>query len=406
MSISRRQFILAASAAGTLGLGAYSYRRGIRIPPFHWEPKAAKPNLEPLRYQSDQAIVLPNSTILQSFWRATEPQPKLSLNSLRALETNIEIHNISPKAILRVEGADYEEQISGTQRNIGVKLSKNKTASLSWSLPVIENGLSFASIGDSGGDLELAWCINRAKQLGADFLLHLGDFNYQTSDYQSAIDHFKNAELPVYVSIGNHDFHDNGGVYGRFLNEIGPLNQAFEIAGNRFVNIDTAAGFLPLSGGHRGKLLKTLKQQPPINTIAFTHCPLTDPDPKSHHDIGSDKERSWFIDQLRSIGASTMLSGHIHINDRRTISGIDHLIVGQGLGHQDLLVGQDHSKIAIGKIDNAGKLELELADLAMPMELHCHPRINTVKESLRGSEHAPLIESIERACLERSKINT
>ena len=402
MSISRRQFILGSGATGALGVAAYSYKRGIRIPPFHWEPKTKQLSLGVLKSQQDQILLLPNSNQSNSFWRATAPEPKLSLSTSTNLVCTLNIQNLAANARLVANEVEHEEVISGTQRTLTLSLLKDEVAKLSWTLPVTDNGITFASIGDSGGDLELAWCIQRAKQLGADFLLHLGDFNYQDSDYQSAINHFKHSDLPVYVSIGNHDFHDNGGRYGRFIDEIGPLNQAFEVAGHRFLNIDTAAGFLPLAGGQRGRLLQSLKQQKTINTIAFTHCPLQDPIPNSDHDIGSDKERDWLIDQLRSLGVSSMLSGHIHINHRSTIAGIDHLIVGQGLGHQDLLVGQDHSKMALGRIDKNKRLEIELADLAMPMEIHCHPRTDAVKNSLQGSTHEALIKSIEQKCAQRS----
>ena len=401
MSISRRQFFFGSTALAGLSLAAYSYQRGLRVPPFHWEPRLTLETLGALEHKTSQLLLLPNATSSKSFWRATAPEPKLTLINKLRIETSLEIHNLSPKAVLNVTGAEHEEIIKGTQRQVLLKLSAGIEANLSWSL-VVEDEISFAAIGDSGGDLELDWCIQRAKQLNADFLLHLGDFNYQDGDYQRAIDHFKSAPLPVYVSIGNHDFHDSGGVYGRFIHEIGPLNQAFEIAGNRFLNIDTAASFWPLSGGQRGRLFSALRKQASMNTIAFTHSPLKDPDAASNHDIGSEKERAWLIEQLRAVGTTTMLSGHIHINDRSTISGIDHLIIGQGLGHQDLLVGQDHSKIAIGKIDTRGKLELELSDLAMPMQLHCHPRTYAVKDSLRGGQHEKLIETVERACAQRS----
>ena len=402
MTISRRQFILGSTAAGAAGLASYTFQRGLRIPPFHWEPNHMALKMGSLNHQTNQLLLLPATTEQKSYWRATTPEPNLVLQSSDKRETILEVQNLSAKAVLSVTGADHEERISGTQREIKLKLSAEKPTSLSWQLENQDDGISFAAIGDTGGDLELGWCMQRASGLGADFLLHLGDFNYQEGDYQRTIDYFKTAEIPTYVSIGNHDFHDSGGIYGRFISEIGPLNQVFEIANTRFLNIDTAAGFFPISSGHRGRLFSTLQQQKVVNTIAFTHCPLVDPDSNSHHDIGSEKERAWLIKQLHAVGVSSLLCGHIHINDRRTIANIDQLIVGQGLGHQDLLVGQDHSKMAIGNIDRSGKFQIELADLAMPMELHCHPRSDSVKNSLIGSEHQQLIETVERACAQRS----
>ena len=58
--------------------------------------------------------------------------------------------------------------------------------------------------------------------------------------------------------------------------------------------------------------------------------------------------------------------------------------------------------MALGRIDKNKRLEIELADLAMPMEIHCHPRTDAVKNSLRGSTHEALIKSIEQKCAQRS----
>ena len=270
---------------------------------------------------------------------------------------------------------------------------------LRWQLPKLAT-YSFAAIGDTGGDQELAWCIQRAHQLGARFMLHLGDFNYQAGDYQRSIDLFDQAPLPIYVSIGNHDFHDSGLLHSEFRRNIGPLNHAFAIGKTRFANLDTAASMLPYGAGHRGALLESLRNTRLgfTDTVAFTHRPLVDPSDDSTHDIGSVGERDWLIESLKQAGASTLLSGHIHIYNRVSYDGIENFIVGQGLGHQDLIVNRDYSKILIGEVDTDGRVSYHPEPLAMPMNLHCHPRSDVVKQSLVAAEHYPAIEAIQRAC--------
>lgn len=408
MKKSRRNFI-AKSTLGLLGagLGVYSYQRGLRLPPLHWDPRHPKSTFAMTgidqAFGSDLIHTSNTETQVDACFRAFAPEPSLTLLSTNSQTYRIRINNVVSDAELRLDAdrkTTLNEEVEGTQRNILIELNANQKVVLNWKLAK-QQGYHFASIGDSGGDKELAWCLQRAHALGARFLLHLGDFNYQAGDYDRAIELFNNSPLPVYVTIGNHDFHDNGALYGQFLSEIGPLNNSFAIGKTRFANIDTAANFLPYSAGIRGKLFEQLQQQDGFTeTVAFTHRPLHDPAPEggSHHDIGSVGERDWLIHALKTIDAPTLLSGHIHIFDRTQFNGIDNIIAGQGLGHQDLIVGRDHSKMAIGHVDTDGKVTYTTAELAMPMNLHCHPRVAPVKNSLLDGPNRDLIEQIEKAC--------
>jgi len=67
------------------------------------------------------------------------------------------------------------------------------------------------------------------------------------------------------------------------------------------------------------------------------------------------------------------------------------------------MANQDISKMAIGQVDSDGSVSYRFANLAMPMELHCHPRTDFVKDSLIESDlNLDLIESINQACLKTS----
>lgn len=410
--ISRRQFIkrtgLSAAVAGGIG-GAYSLRRGVRYPPLGLEPSA----LSHVFVSPDGSFSIGSADVIDTLsgksntvsLRAFSAEPNLRLKAQTDCQAVIELGNLSPDAELtwNTQASDIDEQQDGINRTLTISLRENQELKLSWKLP-FESDFTFASIGDSGGDKELAWCIQRAHELGAKFLLHLGDFNYQAGDYQRSIDLFNRSPIPCYVSIGNHDFHENGAIYDRFLTQIGPLNHSFTIGQTRFVNLDTAANTLPYSAGLRGELIAKIRNQNHTvkDTVSFTHRPLHDPLHDSSHDIGSTGERDWLISSLREINSPTLLSGHIHIYDRSEFSGIDNIIAGQGLGHQDLITRSDYSKMVLGRVASDGTVNYSPMPLSMPMELHCHPRSQPVIDSLRASDNAEhydsILNNLEKAC--------
>lgn len=390
-------------------MGSYSYHRGVRIPPLDWEPA-----LHPQQHSLDgfdfqvSSLIRSRAQVAEGMsisFRAYSPQPALSIQAERQGSIRFSVNNVSRHARLRIiEGtkAKVSEVVNGITRSVEITMSGTDTIQLEWQLPTPSN-YRFASIGDTGGQLELGWCIQRAAALGAEFLLHLGDFNYHKDDYASAVNLFNHAPIPCYVSIGNHDFHENGAIYPKFLQDVGPLNHQFAIGKTRFANFDTAANTLPYSSGHRGRLFKQLIREKSAyaHTVAFSHRPLYDPSTDGDHDIGSDGERDWLVHSLQQANVGTLLSGHIHIHHRSERHGIDNIIVGQGLGHQDLIVNDNHySKMAVGEVAADNSVAFDFAPLAMPMNLHCHPRTDFVKGSLHDSEQVNLIKRIEAACLE------
>jgi hypothetical protein len=391
----------------TLGLTGYSYTRGIRIPPLRWEPKPLATNFSIDQVDIEVSELIQSTTQVAEqvdySFRAYAPEPALRLTANKKSILRISVNNVAHDARLNiVQGrpASVVESIDGINRILELTIDSPEPLTIEWKLPP-RTSYSFAAIGDTGGQSELAWCIQRAKGLGAQFLLHLGDFNYSSSDYANSIKLFNSAPLPVYVSIGNHDFHDSGPIYQKFLADIGPLNNFFQIGKTRFANIDTAANHLPYGAGSRGQILQQMALQVDAvnHTVVFTHRPFYDPQPNSDHDMGSVGERDWLIGALKEANVQSMLSGHIHIFHRKQFQGIDSIIVGQGLGHQDLLVNDiNYSKMAIGRVSEDGSVEFQFAPLRMPMGLHCHPRTDPVRQSLKGTEHNDLLDSINRQC--------
>ena len=408
---SRRKFLKIASlGSASVAVAGYSAFRGLRLPPLRWEPRPPVNSLQldNLEVSATDCIFLgssrenPKSISI----RAYAPEPILDLVSARDQTIEVTVNNVAADAVLELSSnlnssSIVKQSMVGINRTLTLSLSKGMACQLKWTLPQLGE-YSFAAIGDSGGADELEWCIKRAHTLGARFLLHLGDFNYQAGDYKDAIKHFHNAPIPCYVCIGNHDFHDNGAVYQPFLNSLGPLNHYFSIGQTRFVNFDTASDFIPYGSGQRGRLFEQLiaDNSPISDSVAFSHRPIYDPvfEEEGEHNIGSDGERDWLIASLKKAGIKTLLSGHIHIFDRRTTQGIDNIIAGQGLGHQDLITNSDYSKIALGHVNTQGLVSIEAANLAMPMELHCHPRSDYVKKSLTAPEYAEMLETIQTSC--------
>ena len=409
ISKARRKFIqvtgLAGAGLAASGLTAYSYHRGVRFPSLAWEPPAIanRWSIGHTDFFFENVIASELSAYsngLSGVLRAYAPQPKITVKTKSAQTIQLVLHNIFPDAqLIKPKQGQISEKIDGIKRYLTINSSSNEELTMQWQLPT-DTPYSFAAIGDTGGGKELAWCIKRAGQLGARFLLHLGDFNYQAGDYTSTISLLNSAPLPCFVSIGNHDFHDGGLVYDRFLKEIGPLNHQFSIGKTRFINIDTAANTFPYSAGHRGNLMQTAVENKHLytDTVAFTHRPLHDPLEDGTHDIGSEGERDWLVGELKKSNINTLLSGHLHIFDRRTVFGIDNIIVGQGLGHQDLITNSDYSRMALGQVDKDGRVSYQFPNLAMPMIAHCHPRTERVKKALRGGPYADLISKIDSAC--------
>lgn len=403
--IRRRSLLASGLAAAT---GVYLYNRGLRYPTLSLEAGELPSTVNNASGQFRLTDCFEMYARDNQF-RAVAPEPSITFQAQQKQSTRISINNISPEAVLNANSDQVREEREGITRVLTFESEPGTSLELVWQVPFADS-YHFAAIGDSGGKEELAWCIDRAAELGAKFLLHLGDFNYQEADslqrgdYARAIEMFHNAPIPCFVSIGNHDFHDSGLLHHQFTDYLGPFNNAFTLGGLRFINLDTAANVWPIAGGKRGRLVQGLlnnaESQPA--TVAFTHRPLHDPTGQSTHDIGNEAERDWLIRALHDLNAKTLLCGHIHIFDRTEFQGIDQIIVGQGLGHQDLLTGDiATSKMALGRVDKSGLARLEFAPLNLPFELHCHPRVAPVKESVRQGEHAPLIKRVDAACAAR-----
>ena len=424
----RRRFL----AAGAItAFGAYSYHRGLRYPRMGYEQRPIDTNIITEQGEFSLSNAIPvnntfvnNSLVNDSFvndsvveqsteltksqtshigtqsgalaFRAIAPDTGVTINARRGT-ISFSFNNIAQNAILSVNDTtsgrnsvrktgirNIEEQRDGITRLIKIDAATDQTIELQWRLPE-EDGYKFAVIGDSGGNLELDWCLTRAVELKAQFLLHLGDFNYGHGDYQRAIQAFHQAPIPCYISIGNHDFNDSGLIYHHYRQNLGEMNNAFTVAGTRFVNFDTAADFFPVSTGMRGRLLNQLSLSPTEHQIFFTHRPLRDPRPGEDHNVGSLNGVEWLSNAINQAGGGALLTGHVHHSAELNINGIHQYTVGEGLGFDDILLQRQVAKIMIGTVSQGHSPELSWEPLNMPWSAHkSHTHLKKLKK--RGDQ--------------------
>lgn len=371
---SRRTFLATGALLGLAG--AYSYVRGLRFPRLSFEHATLKSvvNTPESSFNLLDIIEVKNNAPEMQF-RAIAPEPALHILS-EAGKLYFSVNNIAQQATLHIDGQGIkhlDEHIDGLTRTITIDTKASQELTLRWQLG-FDEGVDFAVIGDTGGGSELAWALTRAQQLSAQFLLHLGDFNYGGSEYTQAIELFKNAQIPCYITIGNHDFHDDGLIYQRFLDQLGPMNHAFEFAGSRFINVDTAASFLPVGAGHRGRLFKKLSANPFAGEqIFFTHRPIKDPRPHDDHDLGSVNETQWLSNQIKNVGGNMLLCGHVHHSAEIDFMGIKQITAGEGLGYEDIVPRTRVSKIMIARSQPRKALQHSWHDLNMPWAAHQSP---------------------------------
>ena len=332
--------------------------------------------------------------------RAIAPEPQLEVIPAHTGAVRLTINNIAQDAQLEISGdpqANVHETVDGITRYLDIQHGGSSSLTLTWRLRSLD-GFRFAVIGDTGGGLELGWSIRRAQELGALFLLHLGDFNYNEGEYESAIRQFYDAPLPVYISIGNHDFHDDGLIYHQFLRQIGPMNHTFVLADTRFVNIDSAADFFPANSGNRGRLMQQLLESDRVfsGQVFFTHRPFKDPRPGEDHVIGGVGEIDWLCGLIRKIGCQNILTGHVHHSTELDYRGLRQWTVGEGTGHEDLVHQTQVARLLLGSAQKGRPIEYQWQALNLPWEMHTSPTHIKKLKINRRHEQLAWFESMMR----------
>ncbi len=381
----------------------FSYVQGIRYPPLQFVSEEASTHVYVNGVQADA-----EGAIFQSItddgalmFRAFVPEPRLTVRARSGQVWRVILKNVHAGALLSSTANEgrWSEQRNNLMRTVAGQSQTEEAVHFAWRLPTPER-FRFAAIGDTGGNKELLWVLRRAADLDADFLLHLGDFNYDPGDFERALRAFEAASIPSFIAIGNHEFHSGWrSTHERFTQTIGPLNSAFTLGGVQFVNIDTAADFWP---PHRGARMRLLQELPvvveggPIHEyVVFTHRPLADPDPVRSHDINGLGEADWLRERLLGLGVKKLLVGHIHIKEEYDDGGLHTFVTGQGLAHADLSVGKPVAEILIGDVERGRPVQYHWEPLNMPVDAHCNSRNLDVLEALQKLD---LLERLRRSC--------
>ncbi len=362
------------------------FARGFRFPVLQYEPGRVGTSIDlPFaRVNAKEATVVHQQG--NPRLRASGLNPTIVIDAAQAATVDIEIENVHPRALAEIKGSALSESGEGLTRRITGTLSANETTRVEWRLRE-QTDIRFVVIGDTGGNRELQWSLQRAKQLDAEFVIHLGDIYYGETDSQTAPLILNQSPVPVFTAIGNHDFHDGFNlIHRQFTDTIGPRNSFFDVAHMRFVNIDTAAATFPVSSAQRGDLLARLQSRqladPSKTTVVFTHAPLSDPRPpvdgKHFSHTVSDNEIPWLREQLAAINTSTLLAGHIHFSYEIDEQGIDCYIAGEGLAHHDLNYKKQIARILVGTIEQGNGHTFQWQPLLMPIGYHCSERVRRI----------------------------
>lgn len=371
------------------------YLKGFRYPPPQFIPERAPTGFDTGKGLSIQG----NGTIFQRRdgsrykFRAFVPEPVITVEIPDGAEWHLEIGNIHPRATLMADGTEVTEQQQDLRRVVSGGAGNTR---LEWVFPKREQ-YRFAAIGDTGGGAELRWVLHRAQKLKADFVLHLGDLYYGPGEYLAAAAAFADAGIPTYVAIGNHDFnHQLSSVHHLFRQHIGPRNATFRLGRIQFVNVDTAAAFVPAGTGVRGEFFRGLERIEGIDDIVvFTHMPLIDPDQERAHSAPR-REHEYLHEQLKRLGAKTLLAGHIHIKEEFADGDVRTIVSGQGLAHADLIVDHPSAEILLGDVSpDRERVVYSWAPIDMPLEAHCNPRAWEVVTVLNKTA---LLQQLQEAC--------
>ncbi len=343
-----------------------------------------------------------------SLFRAFTPDTTLTFDNQMDDETlRVEIENIHPLAQLQSSGISInqvEQQQTGLKRSIQIAPPYAKHFSLSWVFPEKER-YRFVAIGDTGGDMELSWGLQRAAQLKADFILHMGDAYYDVSEIAEISARLNASAVPIYTANGNHDFQGPAGnAIEIFLQDIGPLNAKFRLLGHCVINLDTGAFMYPANRGARAAMLAAevvnhrRNPQQCSDYIVFTHKPLLDKFeaefPQRDHSLYGRHARP-LIKQLQQLGKVTVIAGHIHNDFEFEQDGFKTFVTGSGLAHRDLLSGKQDAKVLVGVLEAGKRTEFSWEFNQMPQQYHCSKRF------YRGLLEAknPLSSVIEQQCL-------
>ncbi|MEE6282944.1 phosphodiester glycosidase family protein [Georgenia sp. MJ170] len=143
------------------------------------------------------------------------------------------------------------------------------------------------------------------------------------------------ADFPWYYVPGNHEI--MGGEIDNFIAEFGPTHQHFDVAGTRFITLNSATGRLGSEFGQVAMLREQLDlaaEDPEISgVLVFAHHPTRDFLPTAASQMSDRHEAAmledWLSDFRNGSGKSAaMIASHVGAFDVRSQDGVVHAING------------------------------------------------------------------------------
>lgn len=322
---------------------------GVRIPPPRLDP--APPPAEATA-SAGYTVSAEGAYFLREkegglVFRAYAPEPRLRLRADRDTTAVVTVENVHAETSVQSRAA--VARAAALTRQLSIPLREGAVEVVSFAFPP-RAVYRFAAIGDSGDEVAFGALTARALELGADFLLHLGDICYGPDAFVHVAALMRALPIPVYAAIGNHD--RPGGKIdcgGTFVESFGPRNSAFTLGGVTFANLDTASDTWLPSRGRRGALLRQLAAERaggggPL--VLFTHRPLRDPrfeagEVDEPHALNRAWEARWIRATALALGAQALLAGHVHESHEFDDEGLRSFIAGEGYAFDEAKAPSD-----------------------------------------------------------------
>ncbi|MCP4011032.1 MAG: hypothetical protein GY726_16140, partial [Proteobacteria bacterium] len=137
---------------------------------------------------------------MEARFRAFQPDVSLQVSSEgQSVKRVLRLENIHPEAVFSHTGESHAQILEskhGLFREVKlIGVQPGEVVDLLWKFPQ-KPAYRFVAIGDTGGDEELSWGLIRASELGADFVLHMGDAYYDESEFGGIATRMNESKIP------------------------------------------------------------------------------------------------------------------------------------------------------------------------------------------------------------------
>jgi|GEM_PF-882298 len=196
------------------------------------------------------------------------------------------------------------------------------------SIIILPHQFSFAVVGDTQGNSQaLGLIVDEINARSPDFVLHLGDtVPFPTEETVSTFaQNMSRLEMPWHVTPGNHDVKNNTDL---FNSTFGTGDYRFDYRDLRFISLDTSS--LTISDDQFEWLVGLLESSQSMRVIVFTHVPSYDPRSDGNHTLTDQEDIERFRSLMEEYAVQWVLSGHIHLFNHTTDSGVNYAISGGG----------------------------------------------------------------------------